>query len=519
MKLSIITINYNNAQGLEKTIRSIVEQTITDFEYIVIDGGSEDGSTDVINKYEDRIDYWVSEPDKGIYNAMNKGIRQAKGEYILFVNSGDTLYDDNAIENIFSYPLISDLVYGDLHRILADGDTDIVRMPDKIDVKYLLYSTLTHPTTLIRRNLFEKYGLYREDLKIVSDWAFFLKLIAFTNITRQHIPVIVATFSMDGISSREDDLMMQERLKVIKESFSFELLEMYELYDKYRKFYSKSYFKIGRRITSVMKSIFSLRYWNQLIHRRRMNLLIYIFNKTVRKQKKESLSIPVIIINYNRLADLKKIVDFLLDRKHKNIVIVDNKSSYPPLLAYYKEIEDRVTIEMMDKNYGHLVFWKNERLQELYGKGYYVVTDSDILPNDKMPSDYLCQMMHLLDHYKDRTKVGWALRLDDIPDYFKLKQKVIDWETRFWEDKVASDLYVAQVDTTFALYPPRYKYDNGNFLNGLRIAGDFTAKHGGWYIDPDNMTEEEEFYFQTSNASNSWKMNKKGENIGDNEYR
>lgn len=518
MKLSIITINYNNAEGLEKTIRSIVEQSNTQFEYIVIDGGSTDESKNIIERYSTQINYWVSEPDKGIYNAMNKGIMAAKGEYLLFINSGDMLYEIDTLEKIFSTPFTTDLIYGDLHRRFPDGREDFVQMPNHININHMLYATLTHPTTLIKRSLFHKYGLYREDLKIVSDWAFFLHLIAFTNVPRQHIPITIATFAMDGFSTANEGLAMQERDRVIKESFSFELLEMLQLYSTYQQFYNKSIFQIGRRTSLILKSIFHPQYWNQLIHRRRMNSLIKIFNKTVRKQKADVLSIPIVIINYNRLDDLRKLVNFLLKRKHKNIIIVDNKSSYPPLLEYYKELDEKVTIEIMDQNEGHLVFWKNTYLQEKYAKGYYVVTDSDIIPNEKMPSNYLSQMMNLLDEHKDETKVGLALEIDNIPDTFYLKDKVLAWEGKFWMHAIRPNVYKAQVDTTFALYPPCYKYNVADFLKGLRIAGDFTARHGGWYIDANNMTEEELYYYNTANNSNSWKMSNDGKFVGSNEY-
>ena len=108
MKLSVITINYNNRDGLRKTIESVVNQTCRDFEYIIIDGGSTDGSVDVIKQYADRIDYWVSEPDKGIYHAMNKGIAVAHGEYLNFMNSGDCFYESTVVENVLQ---LKDMVY------------------------------------------------------------------------------------------------------------------------------------------------------------------------------------------------------------------------------------------------------------------------------------------------------------------------------------------------------------------------------------------------------------------------
>jgi len=110
-KLSIITVNLNNAEGLRKTIESVVTQTFTDFEYIIIDGGSTDGSVEIIKLYADKITYWVSEPDKGIYNGMNKGIMVAKGEYCQFLNSGDWLVNENVLKEVFADV---DIVYGDL---------------------------------------------------------------------------------------------------------------------------------------------------------------------------------------------------------------------------------------------------------------------------------------------------------------------------------------------------------------------------------------------------------------------
>ena len=101
MKLSIITVNFNDAEGLERTIKSVVSQTFCDYEFIIIDGGSTDGSIEVINKYESYIDYWASEPDGGIYPGMNKGLRQAKGEYLNFMNGGDCYHSPDVLQNIF----------------------------------------------------------------------------------------------------------------------------------------------------------------------------------------------------------------------------------------------------------------------------------------------------------------------------------------------------------------------------------------------------------------------------------
>jgi hypothetical protein len=269
-----------------------------------------------------------------------------------------------------------------------------------------------------------------------------------------------------------------------------------------------------------IKGLFTIRFWNEYIYKHRKHSLIHLFNKTVRRQEKDPLSIPVVIINFNRLTDLRILVDFLIKRKHTNIVIVDNQSAYPPLLDYYESIKDIVTIEYMDKNYGHMVFWENEALFGKYSSGYCIVTDSDIIPNEKLPSDYVSVLMNILNKNKDIVKVGFALKIDDIPDYYKQKQNVLNWEKQYWEKPIAPNIYSADIDTTFALYPPRYRYNymKKKFIHGIRLAGEFTARHTGWYIDNDNLSEEEKFYFKTANSSNSWKLAEQGNFSGSDIY-
>lgn len=272
----------------------------------------------------------------------------------------------------------------------------------------------------------------------------------------------------------------------------------------------------GNSKKNMIKALFSITFWKEYPYRKRIDWLLKLCNSTIRQQRKDSLSIPVIIISYNRLSDLEELVSFLLNRQHKNIVIVDNNSSYPPLLDYYKKIEDRVAIKRLDDNTGHLVFWLKKELFNEYASGYYIVTDSDIIPNNNLPADYIKQMLDVLDKHKDITKVGFALRIDDIPDTFTEKQKVVDWESVCWENEIAKDMYSANIDTTFALYAPRYKYLYDTFYKAIRMGGNFSAKHRGWYIDSKNQTEEELFYYKTANASNSWKLNEKGQ-IDENE--
>lgn len=222
MRLSIITINLNNYKGLQKTIDSIVAQTFKNFEWIVIDGGSTDGSYNLIEQYSGRIDYWVSEPDKGIYNAMNKGIDAAKGEYLQFLNSGDWFCDETALERCFSHHFDADIVYGDL--LFCNGDVrKKYHYPDRLSFRFLYDYSLGHSATFIKKDVM-KEDLYDETLKIVSDWKFFLKQ-ALRNRRFKHIEEFVACFDAGGISSVNGNLVKVEREKVMSELFPQLMLE------------------------------------------------------------------------------------------------------------------------------------------------------------------------------------------------------------------------------------------------------------------------------------------------------
>ena len=218
MKLSIITINYNNKSGLQKTIDSVISQTYKDFEWIIIDGGSTDGSKELIKKYSQYITYWVSEPDKGIYNAMNKGVVKAKGEYLLFLNSGDYLINTNIIEQAFPF----------MNR---DGDIKIWDIPiDSVTGEFFLNGTMPHPATFIKKEKLLQYGGYDESYKIAADWKFFMDAILFGNSSLKKMPFVVSVFSEDGISSTQLTQVKSERQRGIEQSWSNILIDDYKKY-------------------------------------------------------------------------------------------------------------------------------------------------------------------------------------------------------------------------------------------------------------------------------------------------
>lgn len=219
-QITIITINYNDKDGLEKTIESVIRQTYKEFEYIVIDGGSTDGSEELLKKHNDSIDFWSSEKDLGIYNAMNKGIKKANGKYLLFLNSGDELYHTEVLKNNISNIHSKDLIYFNIN-VVGDKETFIKEYPQELTFSYLYQDTIPHPATFIKKELFTNVGLYDESLKIVSDWKFFILALTKHNATYKYINSVFSTFYLDGVSSNKENLemLLSERASVIKNEF------------------------------------------------------------------------------------------------------------------------------------------------------------------------------------------------------------------------------------------------------------------------------------------------------------
>lgn len=231
MKISIITINYNNAEGLKRTLDSVAEQTYRDIEHIIIDGDSTDGSVDAIKEYVSanpnkdpffkHTINWVSEKDSGIYNAMNKGIRKANGAYIQILNSGDIFASSDVVERMvaeFEKAEYPELLYGNMiKKDFATGK--IIGKSGMVEYSLRQYytATMNHDCCYIHRDLFDKYGLYDESLKICSDWKWFLQAIGLGNVEPVYADIDVTIFDASGISETNLDLRKQERRLILEQ--------------------------------------------------------------------------------------------------------------------------------------------------------------------------------------------------------------------------------------------------------------------------------------------------------------
>lgn len=213
--ITIVTINLNNKEGLKRTIESVVNQTFFDkVEYVIIDGGSTDGSVDVIKEYDDNIAYWCSEPDGGIFPAMNKSIEHINGDYVLYLNSGDILNKNNVIERVYG-ELDKDIVYGNEYKV--NNKRILARFPDNLNENFFKKSALPHQSTFIRAELLKERG-YSEKWKVLGDWSWLRERIMVDKVSYKHLNFPISDYDLNGFSTINQKLFFAERDKYYKQS-------------------------------------------------------------------------------------------------------------------------------------------------------------------------------------------------------------------------------------------------------------------------------------------------------------
>lgn len=272
-----------------------------------------------------------------------------------------------------------------------------------------------------------------------------------------------------------------------------------------------SFSSVFARLYGVFINVISAFIPNRRIrHKFREDLKIKL---ALQEQKKipvpDPKNIPIYIISYNRLSYIRLLTDFLEKRGFQNIHIIDNQSSYPPLLEYLKTSKHQV--HYMNKNYGHMVFWESGKFDDVAKNQYYVISDPDILPTDECPNDFMNVFLRLLQEYPEVTKVGFALKVDDLPEHYSVLKRAIELERQKYPPEIrlkdkegAREFYQAPLDTTFALYRPSKSRVSKDFYKAVHVGGEYVARHLPWYSTPDNFTEEDLFYIRTAGKSSNW---------------
>lgn len=256
-----------------------------------------------------------------------------------------------------------------------------------------------------------------------------------------------------------------------------------------------------------------IKIWSRIPVKNRLQIRIFIskiFKKTRWEKDRQKIfqkqmdcgvnNIPIFIISYNRLSYVKKTIEWLENGNIKNIIIIDNNSKYEPLLQYYKSIPYKIIY--MEKNSGHKVFWENDIFKK-YRDNFYAVTDPDLIPVDECPDDFMEYFFNILRKYNFVRKVGFSLKIDDLPSDNKFSKEVIEWESQYYKVKISSDnIYYGSIDTTFALYIPDSLVKHQSFYSAFRVGFPYQAKHLPWYKNENAITEEDIFYSQ--NRTNGW---------------
>ena len=250
-KITVVTVCYNAESEIENTIQSVISQTYDNIEYIIVDGASKDGTMQVIEKYKDKISKIVTEPDKGIYDAMNKGIRLATGQWINFMNAGD-IFSSNDIVSLLVNEISENcrIIRGAILRQYPTFSVKSVGITkQKPGLMDMIDNTFHHQACLIQRSLFEQYGYYSLDYKLCSDWLFFFECTVKYNVPSKFVNIIVAVFAMDGVSSQNSIKYCNERNNCLKKEYGDELFEIIQELRIYRRLkFAKLFFMLYAKI-------------------------------------------------------------------------------------------------------------------------------------------------------------------------------------------------------------------------------------------------------------------------------
>lgn len=226
-------------------------------------------------------------------------------------------------------------------------------------------------------------------------------------------------------------------------------------------------------------------------------LLIHVSAVLKKPNLKE---IPIIINNRNRLEFLSALISSLEKRGYTNIIIIDNRSTYIPLLKYYESLSYKVI--MLENNLGYRSLEQLPLYKEIR-KNYFVYTDSDVVLDENCPNDFMDFFYKILKKYIWVTKVGFSLKIDDLPDHYEKKEQVIKWESQFYKDKIGRDFY-APIDTTFALHKPYALISTRGFFKMIRTGAPYVARHMPWYNNSSNLNDEEKFYIDNVEIGTHW---------------
>ncbi|MBF5038122.1 glycosyltransferase [Methylophilus sp. 13] len=536
--VSVITSVKNGEKYLRKSLQSIIDQDYTNFEFIIIDDYSTDKTIEILHdfsKKDNRVKVYKNSYLPGLANALNYGISLSKGKYIVRQDADDvSLSERLRVQVEFMESHLEIFISGSYINLIDEDDNflKIHREPlsnDEIKLHLMVGTPFAHPSVIMRRDLIIKYNLSYQELP-AQDYELWSRAIN-AGLKGENLPKPLVNYR---VYKESDSALRAPRHEAMATLISNYQITQFTSYKDIRFFLNLEEYKrvahylltgnaivssqydflIARHILKIWKSIGQIELSNPLM---RYNLLpksIYgyikcplvflkymLHRRTYKKtacdlttNEKESLkqNIPIIIIVRDRLSCLRQLISRLENDGYKNLILLNNNSSFPPLLEFLSQSEFKVI--NLHENLGHTVLWQLEELRDFIKANWFVYTDPDVIPTIEAKSDYVATFFESLLKLPKFKKAGFSLKIDDLPDHFHLKKTVTSWEKQFYKNRI-NENYIADIDTTFALYRPNTPYCFGPAIRSVKLF----ARHLPWYLDGKNLDEDELFY--RNNAS------------------
>ncbi len=560
-KVSIVTAVRNGEKHLVESISSILDQIYTDFELVVIDDYSEDSTPEMLNEFaarDSRLKYVRNTGSPGLSNALNLGLTYAKGSLIARHDADDISLPERLTKQVAFLDQHTDIdIVGSFIEMMNESG-EILRIHREpvsaaaIKFHSLFGTPFAHPAVMMRAEFLKKYELRYSEVP-AQDYELWVRMLN-CGAKGANIPEALVRYR---ISPHSDSHVRGQRHALMAKAISSgQLVRSTQKGGSYNRYltdgfqrvthslvtgnpfdasfgdkkYVRSAHKLLNRVENALgctrpeiSELHKLMFENEqnLFSKRRAptaQKILREMREFARKLKPGNTSIPIVLtkqerhdfvahvpvfINVrDRLKCLQTLISWLENAGHKNIILLDNASSYPPLVAYLASSPHRVI--PLGANLGHTALWQIPEAKGIIDGNWYVYTDPDVIPDEKCPKDLAGYLYNVLLNHPSYVKAGPGLRIDDLPDHYHLKEKVIEWEKNFYKNEITADLFSADIDTTFALYRPGVQYCYGP---AIRTGGEYQARHMPWYTNSNELDIEEAYYRQHAlSAVTTWNV-------------
>jgi hypothetical protein len=536
----------NGEQYIESAVHSILRQIYTDFEFVIVDDGSTDQTPKILerlSKEDPRIRVVLNTGPHGIANALNLGLQLCVGDYVARHDADDIAFDSRLVKQVeFLDQNVDIAIVGSLIELM-DASGEYLRVhgepitPAAVAFQSLFGTPFAHPSVMFRRHSLSEASLVYQEVP-AQDYDLWVRMLE-SGLRGANLPEVLMRYRVFPSSDSHaratehaciaDEIARNRLSRVVEEGKYPPILEearckqiahalicgVTEGFQPGDEPYGDAILELSESISSLAGvrddelldlremlcvrwlpiraklSMISLLARNPRPFARAMSIAGRYFSMQSSVTDKGGFirKVPIIINTRDRVTELKLLVEWLREAGHERIIIVDNASTYPPLCDYLESFKGQVVRH--SKNLGHTALWQTPQLAELIQKEWFVYTDPDVIPDEKCPRDAVAHFYELLLRYKCYEKAGFGLRVDDLPDHYSMKGKVIEWESGLYQRELGPGAFAADIDTTFALYRPGTGYCYGP---AIRTRGLYEARHMPWYADSQQLTEESQYY-------------------------